>query len=136
MNYYTFADMKEAIFTQKAPNPIGPYSQAIDTGTMIFISGQIAIDPNTNELKTSSIEEETKQAMENLKAILFQANLNFSHVVKSSIFLKDMNQFGLVNEIYAQYFNDGIPPARETVQVSVLPKNVSVEISMIAVKEL
>ena len=128
--------MKEVIFTDKAPSPIGPYSQAIDVGTMIFISGQIAIDPKTNELTISSVEDETKQVMENLKAILSEANLNFDHVIKSTIFLKDMNQFGLVNEIYAQYFDGVIPATRETVQVSALPKNVSVEISMIAVREI
>ena len=126
--------MKKEIFTPKAPRPIGPYSQAIDTGTMVFISGQIAIDPNTKELKTLSIEEETKQVMVNLKAILSAAKLNFTHVVKSSIFLKNMDQFGVVNDVYSKYFDRASPPARETIGGCVLPKNASVEISMIAVK--
>ncbi len=125
--------MKKIIKTQNAPAPIGPYNQAILSGNTLYISGQIAINPSTNELVLSDIKTETKQVMENLKAILKEAKTDFSTVVKSSIFLSDMNNFGAINEVYGSYFEGLIAPARETVEVSVLPKNVNVEISMIAV---
>tara|TARA_B100000780_G_C21099841_1_gene443804 strand:- start:76 stop:453 length:378 start_codon:yes stop_codon:yes gene_type:complete len=125
--------MKQVIFTDKAPAPIGPYSQAILIGDTLYASGQIAINPENGELITNNLEQETVQVMENLKAVLDAADMNFSHVVKCSIFLSDMNNFNIVNTIYANYFEEN-PPARETVEVSVLPKHVNVEISLIAVK--
>jgi 2-iminobutanoate/2-iminopropanoate deaminase len=124
---------KTIINTPNAPAPIGPYNQAVLTGNLLFISGQVCIDPSTGDLKNSSIEEETAQVMENLKAILTAAGLDFSHVVKTTIFITDMNQFSTINGIYGKYFQTEFP-ARETVQVSALPKMVNVEISMIAVK--
>ncbi len=124
---------KTIIKTTNAPAPIGPYNQAVLSGNTLFISGQICIDPATGELKNKDIQEETHQVMHNLKAILQEADLNFSHVVKTTIFITDMHQFGAVNEVYGKYFEEGFP-ARETVQVSALPKFVNVEISMIAVK--
>ena len=124
---------KKVIRTDKAPAPIGPYNQAIQYGDMLFVSGQIALDPATGELVQGDIQLETRQVMENLKAVLAEAGMDFSNVVKSSIFLKDMNNFPKVNEIYGQYFKSQ-PPARETVEVSRLPKDVNVEISCIAVK--
>lgn len=125
--------MKKIIKTKNAPAPIGPYNQAILTGNTLYISGQIAINPGTNDLVLTEIKMETRQVMENLKAILKEANTDFSAVVKSSIFISDMNNFGAINEVYGSYFEGLIAPARETVEVSVLPKNVNVEISMIAV---
>ncbi|MDQ3681688.1 MAG: RidA family protein, partial [Bacteroidota bacterium] len=116
-----------------APSPIGPYSQAILADNTLYISGQICLDPTTGSLKNKDIQEETHQVMQNLKSILSEAGTNFSHVVKTTIFLTDMNQFGQVNEVYGRYF-ESVFPARETVQVSALPKFVNVEISMIAVK--
>ncbi len=124
--------MQKAINTSDAPAPIGPYSQAIVSGNMLFISGQIAINPENNELEIDDLTRETNRVMTNLKNILTAAGAGFDNVVKTSIFLSDMNDFAKVNEIYAGYFNTDTPPARETVQVSVLPKNVNVEISMIA----
>jgi 2-iminobutanoate/2-iminopropanoate deaminase len=124
---------KKVIYSAQAPEPIGPYSQAIQSGNMLFISGQIAIQKNTGKMITSSIEEETKQVMENLYHVLKAADMDFSNVVKTSIFLKDMNSFPKVNEIYGQSFTQN-PPARETVEVSRLPKDVNVEISCIAIK--
>lgn len=124
---------KTIITTSNAPAPIGPYNQAILTGGTLFISGQICIDPATGNLKNKDIQDETHQVMNNLKAILNEAKMNFSNVVKTSIFLTDMNQFSEVNEVYGKYFESGFP-ARETVQVSALPKFVNVEISMIAIK--
>ena len=124
---------KTIITTSNAPAPIGPYNQAVLTGGTLYISGQICIDPVTGNLKNKDIQDETHQVMNNLKAILQEANLNFSNVVKTSIFLTDMNQFSEVNEVYGKYFESGFP-ARETVQVSALPKFVNVEISMIAVQ--
>ncbi len=123
---------KEVIYAVNAPEPIGPYSQAIKAGNMLFISGQIAIDRSTGQMVTSSIPEETVQVMKNLSEILTSAGMNFSHVVKCSIFLKDMNNFQQVNEVYGKSFASQ-PPARETVEVSRLPKDVNVEISCIAV---
>ena len=124
---------KKIINSQNAPAPIGPYNQAIEVNGLLFISGQIALIPSTADLVQDSIENETVQVMKNLEAILTEANLNFSHVVKTSIFLSDMKYFTTVNEIYARYFTTDFP-ARETVQVSGLPKAVNVEISMIATR--
>lgn len=122
---------KKIIQTGNAPAPIGPYNQAIRTGNLLFISGQICIDPASGELKKKDLQEETHQVMHNLKAILREAGMQFSNVVKTTIFLTDMNRFADINEIYGKYF-DGNFPARETVQVSALPRFVNVEISMIA----
>lgn len=123
--------MKRIIFAQDAPAPIGPYSQAVVHGNTLYISGQIAIDQQTGQILTGSIEEETDQVMKNLKLILAEAGADFSQVIKCSIFVKDMNNFGRINEVYGKYFTEN-PPARETVEVSRLPKDVNVEISCIA----
>jgi 2-iminobutanoate/2-iminopropanoate deaminase len=122
---------KQIIITDKAPAPIGPYSQAVQAGNMLFISGQVAIVPATGELLSSSVADEARQVMENLKVILATAGAGFEHVVKTTIFLSDMALFVRVNEVYATYFT-GNYPARETVAVKGLPKNANVEISMIA----
>jgi len=122
---------KIIINTPHAPTPIGPYSQAVKTGNLIFISGQIALNPITNSLKNETIDEETTQIMENLEAILKSQNADFNNVVKTSIFLSDMEHFQKVNQVYEKYFT-GEYPARETVAVKGLPRNVHVEISMIA----
>jgi 2-iminobutanoate/2-iminopropanoate deaminase len=124
---------KKVIYSDNAPEPIGPYSQAIQAGNMLFVSGQIALQKSTATLVSSSIEEETDQVLLNIKDILDAAGFEFSDVVKCSIFLKSMSDFPKVNERYALYFKQN-PPARETVEVSALPKNVNVEISCIAVK--
>jgi len=124
---------KIIINTKQAPAPIGPYNQAIQTGNLLFISGQICIDPATGQLKNKDLQEEAHQVMHNLKAILQEAGLTFSNVVKTTIFLTDMHRFSEVNEVYGKYFDSDFP-ARETVAVSALPKFVNVEISMIAVK--
>ncbi|MBL7923550.1 MAG: RidA family protein [Bacteroidia bacterium] len=123
--------MKAIIKTEDAPAPIGPYSQAVRAGSMLFVSGQIAIHPPSGEIKTGSIEEETQQVMKNIGAILAAAGSEFGQIIKTSIFLKDMNDFTKVNEVYGSYFSSNFP-ARETVQVSALPKNVNVEISVTA----
>lgn len=125
--------MKSIIFTEKAPAPIGPYSQAVQTGNMLFISGQIPIDPETNQLISGGIKDEAEQVMRNLGALLLKAGFSFENVVKTTIFLSDMNHFAEVNEVYGSYFKSDYP-ARETVAVLGLPKNVNVEISLIAVK--
>lgn len=125
--------MKKIINTSKAPAPIGPYSQAVLVDNTLYTSGQIAINPATNELVTSNIKDETKMVMENLKAVLAEAGMDFSHVVKCSIFISNMNDFGQINEVYSSYFTADFP-ARETVQVACLPKNLNVEISAIAIK--
>ncbi|MEC5167166.1 2-iminobutanoate/2-iminopropanoate deaminase [Flavobacterium sp. PL11] len=125
--------MKKIIFTENAPAPIGPYNQAVLTGNTLYTSGQIAINPQTGELVISTIELETTQVMENMKAVLDAAGMTFDHVVKATIFIMDMNDFAKINIIYGSYFNEKTAPARETVQVACLPKNVNVEISMIAV---
>ena len=125
--------MKNVINTINAPAPIGPYSQAIAVGNFVFLSGQIAINPTTNELILGDIQSETKQVMENIKSILTEAGIDFSNIVKTSIFLKDMQSFSQVNEVYGAYFKDQFP-TRETVQVAGLPKNVNVEISVTAFK--
>ena len=122
---------KEVIKSPAAPEPIGPYSQAIRSNGTLYISGQIAIDQSTGMLITDNIEEETHQVMRNLNAILGEAGLTFSDIVKCSIFIKDMDQFSAINEVYATYFSEN-PPARETVEVVRLPKDVNVEISAIA----
>lgn len=124
---------KNVIFSPAAPAPIGPYSQAIQVNNLLFVSGQIAIQQATGTLVTGTIEEEAKQVMMNLAEVLSAAQYNFSHVVKTTIFLKDMNNFPKVNAVYGSYFTSE-PPARETVEVSRLPKDVNVEISCIAVK--
>ncbi|HQU56249.1 MAG: RidA family protein [Chitinophagaceae bacterium] len=124
---------KKIIKTTAAPAPIGPYNQAILVDQTLYISGQICIDPSSGNLKNDNIEEETKQVMQNLKAILQEAEMDFSHVIKSSIFISDMHQFSVINEIYGSYFSSDFP-VRETVQVAALPKFVNVEISMIAMK--
>lgn len=126
--------MKKIIFTEKAPAPIGPYNQAVLVDNMLYTSGQIAINPLTNELVLEHIEAETKQVMENLKAVLEAAEMTFENVIKVSIFISDMNNFSKINTIYGAYFNETTAPARETVQVACLPKNVNVEISAIAVR--
>ena len=122
---------KQIIETNNAPNPIGPYNQAIKTGNFLFVSGQVALKPGTNDLANADIIEETHQVLQNLKAILAEAGMDFSNIVKTTIFLSDMALFSQVNEIYAKYF-DGDFPARETVAVKGLPKNAQVEISAIA----
>ena len=124
---------KKIIRTDNAPEPIGPYNQAVLFGNILFISGQIPLDPQTGNLVLDSIEAETQLVMKNLAAILKEAGMDFTNVLKTSIFLMDMGQFGKVNEIYGSYFTID-PPARETVQVAGLPKGVHVEISMIAGK--
>lgn len=124
---------KQIIKTDNAPSPIGPYSQAVTAGGFLFLSGQIAIVPGTSNLVEGDISVETKQVMDNLQAVLTEAGLNFKNVVKTTIFLKDMNLFGEVNEVYGKYFESDFP-ARETIAVKGLPKDVNVEISMIAVK--
>ncbi|MEP2238619.1 MAG: RidA family protein [Maribacter sp.] len=126
--------MKKIINTENAPAPIGPYNQATLSNGTLYISGQIPLNPKSGELVSGDIKLETKQSMENLKAILTEAEMTFENVVKSSIFLSDMNQFTEVNEVYASYFNAETAPARETVEVANLPKFVNVEISMIAIK--
>ena len=126
--------MKKIITTTKAPEPIGPYNQAVLKGNTLYTSGQIAINPISGELVLSSIEEETKQVMENMKEVLTAAGMTFDDVVKTSIFISDMNDFSIINKVYGEYFSDNTAPARETVEVANLPKFVNVEISMIAIK--
>ncbi|MBW4890302.1 RidA family protein [Mucilaginibacter sp. HMF5004] len=125
--------MKSIVKTDKAPAPIGPYNQAVWAGNMLFVSGQVAIEPSTGELVMDDIETETHQVMKNIEAILTEAGVDFGHIVKTSIFLSDMGTFAKVNAVYGSYFTADFP-ARETVQVSVLPKNVNVEISVTAYK--
>ncbi|GAA4024835.1 RidA family protein [Flavobacterium cheonhonense] len=126
--------MKKIIFTDKAPAPIGPYNQAVLIDNTLYTSGQIALDPNTMELVLDDIETETKQVMENMKAVLAAADMTFADVVKTTIFIMNMGDFARINAVYGSYFDEATAPARETVQVACLPKNVNVEISMIAVK--
>lgn len=126
--------MKTIIYTDKAPAPIGPYNQAVLVGNTLYTSGQIALNPATMELVLETIEIETTQVMENMKAVLEAANMTFGDVVKSTIFISDMNDFAKINTIYGSYFDEKTAPARETVQVAKLPRNVNVEISMIAIK--
>lgn len=122
---------KKIIQTEKAPSPIGPYSQSVMANNVLYVSGQIAINPATNQLVMDSIIEETKQVMRNIEAILSATGMNFSNVLKCSIFLKDMNQFSEVNQVYGSFFSSDFP-ARETIQVAALPINANVEISVIA----
>ena len=126
---------KQIIQTNKVPTPIGPYSQAVIANGFLFASGQVAFNPTTGELVLTDILSETKQVMENIKAVLDEAKLSFAHVVKTSIFLSDMQLFAQVNEVYASYFTADFP-ARETVAVKTLPRNVNVEISITAVVDL
>ncbi len=126
--------MRKIIFTDKAPAPIGPYNQAVLFGNTLYTSGQIAINPANGELVLDTIEDETKLVMENLKAVLEAAEMTFENVVKVSIFISDMNNFAKINGVYGSYFNEATAPARETVQVACLPKNVNVEISAVAIK--
>ena len=126
--------MKKIITTKNAPAPIGPYNQAVLAGNTLYTSGQIAIDPKSGELILNDIKTETKQVMENLKEVLKAADMTFENVVKSSIFIGDMNNFAKINEVYASYFDEATAPARETVEVANLPKFVNVEISMIVCK--
>lgn len=126
---------KQIINTPSAPAPIGPYNQGVRMGDMLFISGQICIDPATGKLNNQDIQQETHQVMHNLRAILEASDMSFHHAVKTTIFITDMNRFSEVNEVYGKYFDSNSTfPARETVQVSALPKFVNVEISMIAIK--
>ena len=126
--------MKKIINSTKAPAPIGPYNQAVLAGNTLFTSGQIAINPSTGELIVDTIENETKQVMENMKAVLAEAGMTFENVVKTSIFISNMNDFSKINAVYGAYFKADSAPARETVEVSNLPKFVHIEISMIAIK--
>ena len=126
--------MKKIIYTDKAPAPIGPYNQAVLVNNTLYTSGQIAINPKTGELVLNAIEEETTQVMQNIKAVLEAAEMTFENVVKTSIFIMNMNDFAKINAVYSSYFNEKTAPARETVQVACLPKNVNIEISVIAVK--
>lgn len=126
--------MKTIINTPDAPAPIGPYNQAVLVDNTLYVSGQIALNPKTMDLITDNIDEETQQVMQNLQAVLKAASMDFSHVVKASIFISDMNYFAAINKVYGSYFDEATAPARETVQVAVLPKHVNVEISVIAVR--
>lgn len=126
--------MKKVIFTENAPKPIGPYSQAIQVGQTLYISGQIALDPVSGELQLRTIEEETHRVLDNIQAILKAADMDFKDVVKCSVFVKDIKQFSAINAVYATYFPKADPPARELVEVANLPRLVNVEISCIAFK--
>jgi 2-iminobutanoate/2-iminopropanoate deaminase len=123
--------MKEIVTTDRGPKPIGPYSQAVKTNGFLYLSGQVALDPKTNEMSTGDIRQQTERALENIKGILEAAGSNLHHVVKSTVFLKDMNDFPAMNEVYARYFT-AAPPARSTVQAARLPKDALVEIEVIA----
>lgn len=126
--------MKTIVNTNQAPSPVGPYNQSVLAGSTLFVSGQIAIDPISGELVQDSIEAETHQVLQNLKAILQEANMDFENIVKCSVFVADMNMYSRINAIYAEYFNEQTAPARELVEVANLPKFVNIEISAIAVK--
>lgn len=125
---------RKTIYTEKAPKPIGPYSQAIVAGDFIFTSGQIPIDPKTNQIVQGDIKEQTKQVLENLKAVLEAAGATFDDVVKVNVYMRDLNEFPAMNEVYSEYFKNS-PPARTTVEVSRLPRDVKIEIDLIAVKK-
>ncbi|HBH25542.1 MAG TPA: reactive intermediate/imine deaminase [Cytophagales bacterium] len=124
---------KKIIVTQNAPAPIGPYNQAVLSGNTLYTSGQIAMDPMTGQLVNDSIENETRQVMRNMEEVLKAAGMGFEHVVKTTIFINDMKQFSKINSVYAEFFDEHSAPARETVEVSNLPKYVNIEISMVAV---
>lgn len=126
--------MKKIITSKNAPAPIGPYNQAVLAGNTLYMSGQIALHPETGKLEIDSLEQETNRVMKNIEAILKEADMNFDHVVKCSIFISDMNNFAEINRLYGNYFDPSTAPARETVEVARLPKDVNVEISVIAVK--
>lgn len=126
--------MKKIIYSPKVPAPIGPYSQAIMVGHILYTSGQIALNPDTMELVTDSIEAETEQVMQNLKSLLAAADMTFEHVFKVTIFITNMNDFSRINAVYGKYFDEASAPARETVQVAALPRFVNIEISMMAKK--
>jgi 2-iminobutanoate/2-iminopropanoate deaminase len=126
--------MKKIIYTENATAPIGPYNQAVLVGNTLYTSGQIALNPATMELVLDDIETETKQVMENMKAVLAAADMTFENVIKTTIFIMNMGDFARINAVYGSYFDEATAPARETVQVACLPKNVNIEISMIAVK--
>lgn len=126
--------MKEIIITSDAPDPVGPYNQAIKAGETLYLSGQIAIDPKTGELVLSTIEDETHQVFKNLKAVLAKNDMTFEHIVKCTVFVSDMNNYGRINTVYGEYFDDATAPARELVEVARLPKDVNIEISAIAVR--
>ena len=123
--------MKDIVLTDRGPKPIGPYSQAIKSNGFVFISGQVALDPKTNEFVGADVRQQTERVLENLKAILEASGVSFNHVVKATVFLKDMNDFSAMNEVYARYFT-AAPPARSTVQAARLPKDALVEIDLIA----
>jgi 2-iminobutanoate/2-iminopropanoate deaminase len=126
--------MKKIIHTSLAPAPIGPYNQAVLVNGILYTSGQIAINPETNELVLDNISKETEQVMQNMKAVLEAADMTFENVFKTTIFIMNMQDFAAINEVYGKYFSDETAPARETVQVACLPKNVNIEISMMATK--
>ena len=126
--------MKKIIFTDKAPAPIGPYNQAVLINDILYTSGQVALNPATMELVLENIEVETRQVMENIKAVLEEADMTFDNVVKTTIFIMNMGDFARINSVYGSYFDEATAPARETVQVACLPRNVNIEISMIAMK--
>ena len=123
--------MKDVVLTEKGPKPIGPYSQAIKSAGFLFASGQVALDPRTNEFLSGDVRQQTERVLENIKAILEAGGVNLHHVVKTTVFLKDMNDFAAMNEVYGKYFSSA-PPARSTVQVARLPKDALVEIEIIA----
>ncbi len=125
--------MKKIIQTNDAPSPIGPYNQAVQVGNIVYTSGQVALNPATGNLEVESIETETEQVMQNLKAVLTAANTNFENVVKTTIFITDMANFSKINAVYGKYFDEATAPARETVQVAGLPRGVNIEISMMAI---
>jgi 2-iminobutanoate/2-iminopropanoate deaminase len=124
--------MKEVVFTPRGPKPIGPYSQAIKANGFLFVSGQVALDPQSGEMVGSEVRQQTERVLENLKAILEASGSSFKHVVKTTVYLKDMNDFPAMNEIYAHYFT-ATPPARSTVQAARLPKDALVEVDVVAV---
>ena len=126
--------MKKIILTKNAPSPVGPYSQAIQFGDTLYISGQIAIDPETGNIVNDNIEAETRQVMKNIGAVLSEANMTYEDIIKCSVFVSDMNMYGKINAVYAEFFNEDTAPARELVEVAKLPKFVNVEISVIAAK--
>ena len=132
MRKYKIQTMKKIINTDQAPAPVGPYNQSTRHGDTLYMSGQIALDPNTGELVSDSIEAETHQVMKNIKAVLTEAGLTFEHILKCSVFVADMNMYSRINAVYAEYFDEATAPARELVEVANLPKFVNIEISVVA----